>query len=1101
MRRFWDGKGERSRMKQARTRICSLLLALVMCLSLLPVTALAAEEEWDPNGPFTVTFDANGGTFRGGGTVSVGVTYAKNPNEPAIYVKDPPTPVRDGYRFVQWDIERYQGRTITECQFTNHATVKAEWEETSNYSIAFDANGGVFSDGNTTMLIETNWMGAGNNLTKTPEEPVRPGFAFDGWTIGSEKIEAIWNYDFTSDTTVRAAWKTAAELYITFDPNGGTCDVKTLPLVGGTLTGTLPTPVRKGYKFLGWFRTTTNTQVQPGEAFTAPETVVAKWTQEGYVEPVRVDFFANGGRLTQLDGNQIPSLTAGSPPVYFGDGSGRTGVDSNSGIGWTETKTDGRLNSLPKAERSGYTFDGWYLLKDDSSFWTQVGSNYDKEVFTNFAGLEKLTASTVITASGTFVAKWTKAGDTCTVTFHLNGASGTAPDPVKVEKGKSISNLPVIAAAGARFMGWGFSTDGKTLQAWKEDYTVPGDLTLYAMWEYDRLSFLNSELKFFKSVRPSNNYAITGKYLTTLRNSLSDEDWPAVSQLMMSSWEGSCYGMSAVHCLRYVDRIDPAKVQSGASSLYDLKAPASSQEVFNLVNYYFLQQRTPWGSTAFYPKRYVEGEYNKQLVNTMSGTSNPVLISFIYGPKYFTEAEIWDDAVTKHGHAIVGMKGEKNADGSYTITVWDPNQEKLDELTISKDYRTASFASRSYSCPMVNCVQSADQCRTTFDRYNIQNVTSSSGTNVKMNTFHTTLKNYTVTDAKGNTAVFQNGVPVSGGLDIAMRSVVRGDGELISELILPDSASYTIAAAADTAGTAALRLGESYVELDSKGVKELTVTSSGQVSVSSDRSAAQTVSVTSSRLGSTWDCVTVSGTDTGLTVDIGKESAKVSSRNGVAVSVTGSNVFTEKKSAAQSVTASAAGTAVTMSSLGGTAAAQPAGANPFTDVSNSAYYYDAVLWAVEKGVTGGTTATTFSPNNPCTRAQIVTFLWRAAGSPKPASSANPFTDVKAGAYYYDAVLWAVEKGITGGTTATTFSPNSACTRGQTVTFLWRSAGSPKSTGTNPFTDVSNSAYYYDAVLWAVEKGVTSGVTATTFGPGATVTRGQTVTFLYRSQGK
>ena len=178
------------------------------------------------------------------------------------------------------------------------------------------------------------------------------------------------------------------------------------------------------------------------------------------------------------------------------------------------------------------------------------------------------------------------------------------------------------------------------------------------------------------------------------------------------------------------------------------------------------------------------------------------------------------------------------------------------------------------------------------------------------------------------------------------------------------------------------------------------------------------------------------------------------------------------------------------------------GAAAFSDVDGGLYYAAPIAWAVERGITTGTSESTFSPDSLCTRGQIITFLWRAAGSPKPTSSNNPFIDVKAGAYYYDAVLWAVEKGITSGTSATTFSPNTVCTRGQTVTFLWRAAGSPKAaSSTNPFSDVQSGAYYYDAVLWAVEQKVTSGTSATTFAPGSTVTRGQTVTFLYRSQGK
>ena len=173
----------------------------------------------------------------------------------------------------------------------------------------------------------------------------------------------------------------------------------------------------------------------------------------------------------------------------------------------------------------------------------------------------------------------------------------------------------------------------------------------------------------------------------------------------------------------------------------------------------------------------------------------------------------------------------------------------------------------------------------------------------------------------------------------------------------------------------------------------------------------------------------------------------------------------------------------------------------FTDVADKAYYRDAVAWAVENGITKGTTATTFSPNATCTRAQAVTFLWRAAGSPKPETRTMPFTDVPVGSYYYDAVLWAVENGITKGTSETRFSPDDTCTRAQIVAFLWRSEKSPAAGTANPFADVKSTAYYADAVLWAVKEDITKGTTSTTFSPNADCTRAQIVTFLYRAFNK
>ena len=171
--------------------------------------------------------------------------------------------------------------------------------------------------------------------------------------------------------------------------------------------------------------------------------------------------------------------------------------------------------------------------------------------------------------------------------------------------------------------------------------------------------------------------------------------------------------------------------------------------------------------------------------------------------------------------------------------------------------------------------------------------------------------------------------------------------------------------------------------------------------------------------------------------------------------------------------------------------------NPFIDVDEDAYYADPVLWAVANNITSGTSAVTFSPDAVCTRAQVVTFLWRAAGCPAPLTTEMPFVDVEAGAYYAAAVQWAVENNITAGTSATTFDPNGKCTRGQIVTFLWRAQGNPAAAAVNNFVDVEDGAYYNAPVLWAVANGITNGTSTTTFSPAADCTRAQVVTFIYR----
>ncbi len=176
--------------------------------------------------------------------------------------------------------------------------------------------------------------------------------------------------------------------------------------------------------------------------------------------------------------------------------------------------------------------------------------------------------------------------------------------------------------------------------------------------------------------------------------------------------------------------------------------------------------------------------------------------------------------------------------------------------------------------------------------------------------------------------------------------------------------------------------------------------------------------------------------------------------------------------------------------------------NPFEDVKEADWFYSPVMWAVNTGVTGGKTATTFAPNEFCTRAQVVTFLYAAAGKPEVKAENNPFEDVAESDWFYKPVMWAVANGITGGKTATTFAPNEICTRAQVVTFLYAAAEKPAvNNGENPFEDVAGDAWYLNPVLWAVDKGVTGGTSLTTFGPDNNCSRAQVVTFLYANAGK
>ncbi len=173
--------------------------------------------------------------------------------------------------------------------------------------------------------------------------------------------------------------------------------------------------------------------------------------------------------------------------------------------------------------------------------------------------------------------------------------------------------------------------------------------------------------------------------------------------------------------------------------------------------------------------------------------------------------------------------------------------------------------------------------------------------------------------------------------------------------------------------------------------------------------------------------------------------------------------------------------------------------NPFADVKPQNYFYNSVLWAANMGITSGVDMTHFAPNQTCTRGQVMVFLWRAMGSPEPASSVNPFVDVQSRDYFAKAVLWAYHAGVTAGVDQTHFRPNNPCTRAQVVTFLYSAKGRPAHSGENTFYDVGTSAYYYNPVIWAAENGITTGVGDGMFGPNQRCNRGQIVTFLYQAR--
>lgn len=828
---------------------------------------------------------------------------------------------------------------------------------------------------------------------------------------------------------------------VTLNYTGGIASVVRFSATNGKKYGTLPRPHREGYRFTGWY-----TSVSGGKEITSStivdlakdQTLYAHWTPLE-TPKYTVTCNPNGGHIIYqgydlLDGNFSMQFTNGG--VY---------------------------KDLPDARKDGYAFEGWYTAQ---------------------SGGQQITPSSTVnlTADQMLYARWRPVAS-CTVSFNTNSAA-VAPPAQTVIEGGTVILPPLPTVDGDRCLGW---YNGST--RWNNSMPVKQNMTLSARWDIDRFNFPNSHSAFGQG----GTHAITGNYLKTLQNTSADQ-WQNVKDLMNSEWHGACYGMSALYCLRDIGAHTPGKFQSGAATLYDYAMPKNSQTVRNLVEYYYLQQRTPHGSTAFYVSDFEDGYYNKELVDLLTSGSAPVLICFFFNLRDYSAYGWKSDGSS--GHAIVGLGCKKNSDGTYSISIWDPNQAKEDTLIVSSDYQTLRFTSGQYNSARIVCNQPANQSGETFNKYNIQDYLTSPAQAVSedttMNTFSTTLNSCTVTSADGRSATFQDGYLVSGTLNVQVSLVVSGGNSLPVQYILPENSSYSVSTPSNQTGNVDLHVGQYYIKVESGGFKNLEVASSGKVRLSSDRAAKQEISVTSDTLGKKWNNMMVKGTDTGFSLSAENEGLTIASDNNVSVDVYGKNVFTDMQSQHENVSATPSGVTVKSSALKNA---------QFTDVPADAYYYDAVLWASEHDITAGTTATTFSPNQACTRAQAVTFLWRTAGSPEPASNNNPFSDVPSDQYYYKAVMWAVENGITAGTSAVTFSPNDTCTRGQIVTFLYRSAGTPAIAELSPFADVPADAYYKAAVSWAAQNKITAGTTATTFSPNQSCTRAQIVTFLYRYAGE
>ena len=1119
---------------QSRQRILALPLALAMCLSLLPGVALAAENEPDLSSYVCeIWFNPNGGTAVkpanyeyfdkdwDGFTVE---TLLQSTNKLPVF----PDAIRDGYTFDGW--------------YT---------AQTGGTKVSSDTDLSLYDTGSSQVFLWAHWTQEPQQITNFE---VR--FYYNGGMLASSQGLEGFEGDY------------GGKFYQLLSDNAG-------------IATTLPQVTRSEYTFDGWYtaetggeRITTTTVLNPylgnagAESRTDLVNLWAHWTKQ----PERGNmmmFYPNGGMVTEIDGHSRSQLLGDALSVTnLG-----VGIELTSKAGMVYADTSGKLPCFPTVTRDGYSFDGWYVVPANQ-IPQSADMNAEPEFMTEFGSYPKASLSTAYTQYTNFVAKWTKAVDTYTVTFNLNGGSGTTPEPLKVPKDGAITlpekdptrsgyvfqgwfsgtikgneltdavqwrngdkvtedvtlyavwttgdctirfqlngapgtmqsikvakgSAPVLPDAptwsGHTFLYWmsGDVDNGilKNARIWVDGDTVTEDITLYAFWSgIPTDETLNGLTYYFPnssgSFRYDENYQIPLE-----RYQLMFGETTRATELYNSrgTWGGSCFGMSSTSVMFFEGNVSTGSYRSGAKVPFDLH-PTDASSQFTLTEFIEamqVAQNTPIGSQATWRNK----DKIDDLFNAVK--KGPVVVSMLHN-------------VTYGGHAVVAYDVVESSTET-RLMIYDPNFPNTERYIPFTKTVKGGNAIYSWHYLMNDSIDYGTEYNYFISYISASDInriwagrqSSTSANTDAMNFLSLKTSNATITDSAGNTvATVKNGeiTVVSSEVFPLLNIAPTSDGETAANsstaMWLP-TGTYTVSnTGTGTLGVTMVNVDQSAtVSTAASSVTFLVDDSKATNSVQVDGAGKSYDITLSSTLDQGYKEVTLTGTTSAETTAVAQISGKLYGTN----LDTKGTLKVDGKSSDSSVLAG------TVPNVSTTQPTKPTGTNPFTDVASSAYYYDAVLWAVENGVTSGTSATTFSPNDPCTRAQIVTFLWRASGSPKSTTTTNPFKDVQAGAYYYDAVLWAVEKGITSGTSADTFSPNDSCTRAQTVTFLWRSAGSPKpAASSNPFTDVQSGTYYYDAVLWAVENSITSGTGANTFSPADTVTRGQTVTFLYRSQGK
>ena len=865
------------------------------------------------------------------------------------------------------------------------------------YTVTLNTNGGTIADGKD---VTGYTYGVGATL---PTDVTRTGYTFKGWydneNLTGSPVTAISNTE-TGNKEYWAKW-TVNQYTITFDTAGGS-EIAPITQDYGSTIAAPAAPTKTGYTFTGW---------SPALPATMPAgdlTVKAQWTAKQYTITFDTDGGSEVAPITQDYGTAI---TAPANPTR----DGYTFTGWNPEIPATMPAGDLTVKAQWTANRYTITFDtdgGSEIVPIKQDYGTDITAPADptREGYT-FTGWDKAIPATMPAENVTITAQWTV--NQYTVTLNTNGGTINSGNITSYTYGVGAT-LPTaddMTYAGHTFKGWYEDSSFSDSPVTEISTTATGAKTYYAKW-------LSTDAGITAVSVDNTAGTINGTTITVVlpygtvalptensKVSITAADGATVSDLTTtdgSEWTFTVTAADGQTTKNYTISVsiapDPA---TGNKS--DIAAAKSTVENHDWT----VPQAT--ANTEEAVKTWIEGQLAAMNLNGASYTVT----------------------MTGFTAATEGTAADRDGtNGSFTFTV-----------KLYKGNDTGNIATSTYAEATVT-ISNGTVTATPYTKWTVTVNAGNGGSVSGGGTF------------EENTQVTVTATPNSGYHFVRWTE----NGAEVST-----SASYSFTLTADRTLTAVFSRnssgGYSYYTIEATAGAGGSISPSGNVSVREGRD--QTFTITP---------------DKGYAV--------------ANVKIDGKSIGAVKSYTFENVRRTHTIEVIFMKANG----------NPqtgvFVDVATGSYYEDAVDWAVEKGITNGVSSNMFAPDDPCTRAQIVTFLWRAAGSPAPKSMSS-FTDVPADAFYAKAVAWAVENGITSGTGEGKFSPNAICTRAQSVTFLYRASGSPAVSGSAEFSDVSTTAFYADAVAWATKKGITTGIGGGLFGADNDCTRSQIVTFLWR----